>query len=232
MCVHRLIKHCLRALALGLSLALVACGALDVDTVPADFVVVDDPRITTDVRYYSTDNFVGERIDGYRAPRVYMSGAAYAALLGVVADLEAFGLGLKLFDAYRPQQAVNHFVRWAEDIDDTRMKSRYYPLVDKRNLFRDGYIAARSGHSRGSTVDLTIVDLATGEELDMGTPWDYFDLSSWGAYTEISAEQRANRALLRSAMARHGFNPITTEWWHFTLADEPYPATFFNFPVE
>jgi D-alanyl-D-alanine dipeptidase len=232
MLIHHIMQSCMRIATLALSLALVACGALDVDTAPADFVVVDDPRIITEVRYYSADNFVGERIDGYLAPRVYMTRTAYTALLEVVEYLEGFGLGLKIFDAYRPQQAVNHFVRWAEDINDTRMKSRYYPIVDKSNLFRDGYIAERSGHSRGSTVDLTIVDLVSGEELDMGTPWDYFDLSSWGAYADIGAEQRANRALLRSAMTRHGFNPITTEWWHFTFADEPYPATFFNFPVE
>ena len=220
---------------LGLSLTLTACGALsvnDVDTAPADFVVVEDPRIVTEVRYFSSDNFVGERIDGYLVPRVYITSAAYERLLGVADDLEAFGLGLKIFDAYRPQQAVNHFVRWAEDINDTRMKARYYPSVDKSNLFRDGYIAARSGHSRGSTVDLTIVDLASGEELDMGTPWDFFDLRSWGASTDVTAEQRANRALLRSTMTKHGFSPITTEWWHFTLVNEPYPETFFNFPVE
>ncbi len=220
---------------LGLSLTLTACGALsvnDVDTTPADFVVVEDPRIVTEVRYFSSDNFVGERIDGYLVPRVYITSAAYQGLLGVADDLEAFGLGLKIFDAYRPQQAVNHFVRWAEDINDTRMKARYYPSVDKSNLFRDGYIAARSGHSRGSTVDLTIVDLASGEELDMGTPWDFFDLRSWGASTDVTAEQRANRALLRSTMTKHGFSPITTEWWHFTLVNEPYPETFFNFPVE
>ena len=220
---------------LGLSLTLKACGALrvnDVDTAPADFVVVEDPRIVTEVRYFSSDNFVGERIDGYLVPRVYITSAAYERLLGVADDLEAFGLGLKIFDAYRPQQAVNHFVRWAEDINDTRMKARYYPSVDKSNLFRDGYIAARSGHSRGSTVDLTIVDLASGEELDMGTPWDFFDLRSWGASTDVTAEQRANRALLRSTMTKHGFSPITTEWWHFTLVNEPYPETFFNFPVE
>ena len=237
MTFYDLLQTCARGAVLGFSLVLVSCASIDSDTAtvaiaPADFVMVEDPRITTEVRYFSDDNFVGERIDGYRVPRVYMTSAAYERLLGVVDDLEQFGLGLKIFDAYRPQQAVNHFVRWAEDINDTRMKARYYPSVDKSNLFRDGYIAARSGHSRGSTVDLTIIDLGTGEELDMGTPWDFFDLRSWGASMEVSPEQRANRALLRSAMTKHGFSPITTEWWHFTLVDEPYPETFFNFPVE
>lgn len=213
-------------------LLLTACSMLYADTAPADFVAVDEGVLRTEVRYFGTDNFVGTAINGYLAPRVYMTDVALAALLQVAEDLAVFGLGLKVFDAYRPQQAVDHFVRWAEDPEDTRMKSRYYPNVDKADLFRDGYIAARSGHSRGSTVDLTLIDLSSGDELDMGTPWDFFDPTSWGASAEVNTEQRANRALLRSVMTKHGFTPLQEEWWHFTLANEPYPDTFFNFPVE
>ena len=201
---------------------------------PADSFVqlAEQASIQTEVRYFTADNFVGTRITGYEAPKIYITRPAHEALMGVVQDLESFGLGLKVFDAYRPQQAVDHFVRWAEDLADTRMKQRYYPRVDKANLFRDGYIAARSGHSRGSTVDLTLFDLASGDELDMGTPWDFFDLSSWGESDAVTSQQRANRALLRSVMTKHGFLPLPEEWWHFTLANEPFPDTYFDFPVQ
>ncbi len=220
-----------------MAVTLSSCGIVSgqsgvADSRPDDFVTVDESRIRTEVRYFTADNFVGAPVDGYQAPTIYMTSSAHQALLAVAEDLSTFGIGLKVFDAYRPQQAVDHFVRWAEDLSDTRMKARYYPRVDKANLFRDGYIAARSGHSRGSTVDLTLVDLVSGDELDMGTRWDFFDLTSWGSSDEVNAEQRANRALLRSVMTKHGFNPLQEEWWHFTLADEPYPETYFNFPVE
>ncbi len=191
-----------------------------------------DSPVRTEVRYFSTDNFVGERISGYLTPDIMMTKPTYTALLQVAEELGAFGIGLKVFDAYRPQQAVDHFVRWAEDLEDTRMKSRYYPRIDKANLFRDGYIASRSSHSRGSTVDLTLIDLGTGEELDMGTCWDFFDLRSWGESEQVNEIQRANRALLRSIMTQHGFSPLREEWWHFTLVDEPFPDTFFDFPVK
>ena len=200
---------------------------------PDDFVAIgnNDP-LRTEVRYFTSDNFVGERITGYQAPVVLMTRPAYDALLAAADELAAFGLGIKIFDAYRPQQAVDHFVRWAEDLGDTRMKARYYPQVAKANLFQDGYIAARSGHSRGSTVDLTLVYLDTGAELDMGTPWDFFYLSSWSESEAVTAQQRVNRALLRTVMTKQGFTPLQEEWWHFTLANEPYPDTFFNFPVQ
>lgn len=218
-------------LVLGL---LFGCAASrSVDQRPADFVVIpENSPLHTEVRYFTENNFVGEPITGYLSPKILITESAYAALVRVANDLETFGIGVKVFDAYRPQRAVDHFVRWAEDLNDTKMKSQYYPNVDKANLFRDGYIAARSGHSRGSTVDLTLIDLASGQELDMGTPWDFFDLSSWGESDQVNAVQRANRALLRSIMTKHGFNPLREEWWHFTLANEPYPNTFFDFPVE
>ncbi len=189
--------------------------------------------IEIELRYNTNDNFVGTVIDGYESPRCFITADAAEALRGVQAELKAFGLGLKVFDAYRPQRAVDHFVRWAEDLGDTKMKSRYYPEVDKSNLFRDGYIAARSGHSRGSTVDLTLVSRTSGmpAELDMGTSWDYFGPRSWPSSIEVSAEQRAHRMLLQSLMIKHGFRPLAEEWWHFTLENEPFPDTYFDFPV-
>lgn len=190
------------------------------------------PNALYDVRYYSSNNFVGKRIDGYEAPRVVLTMQATLALADVQAELEGFGLSLKIFDGYRPQRAVNHFVRWAKDLKDTKMKKAFYPNVNKKNLFRDGYIASKSGHSRGSTVDLTIVDMKTGKELDMGTPFDYFDPRSWPKRADMSTKVRANRALLRSVMERHGFKPYEQEWWHFTLKNEPFPKTYFDFPVK
>lgn len=200
---------------------------------PEGFVTLNDflPDAVYDVKYYTGDNFVGSRVDGYRAPKVLVTIEAATALKAVQADLAPFGLSLEFFDGYRPQTAVDHFVRWAEDLDDTRTKAVHYPDVDKRNLFRDGYIAARSSHSRGSTVDLTIVDKATGRALDMGTPFDFFGLESWPDHPSFPARVRAHRALLRAVMVKHGFQPIETEWWHFTLKDEPYPETYFDFPV-
>lgn len=192
------------------------------------------PGVEIDLRYLSSDNFVGEPIDGYRQERCYMTVEAAAALRGVQLELAGFGLGLKVFDAYRPQQAVDHFVRWAADLGDTKMKARYYPAVRKAHLFRDGYIAARSGHSRGSTVDLTLVTLneTNVSELDMGTRWDFFGPESWPSSDAVTPQQRANRMLLQSLMVKHGFRPIDEEWWHFTLVDEPFPETYFDFVVE
>ncbi|GAB5501130.1 MAG: M15 family metallopeptidase [Pseudohongiellaceae bacterium] len=202
--------------------------------IPRGFVELADfaPGIAQDVRYFSDDNFVGERISGYLSPTIYLTREAGSALRGVQAELSAFGLGLKVFDAYRPQRAVDHFVRWARDLDDQHMKARYYPNVAKSDLFSDGYIAARSGHSRGSTVDLTLVDLDTGQELDMGTPWDFFDLASWPDSDQVTTQQQANRLLLRRMMLAAGFQPLTTEWWHFSLVDEPFPDTYFDFAVQ
>lgn len=203
-------------------------------TLPTGFVDLQRmlPEVSVDVRYAGSDNFVGRTVDGYLAPKIYLSFEAAAALVAVQRELRILGFGLKVFDAYRPQRAVDHFVRWAADLDDTRMKEQYYPNVAKENLFRDGYIAARSGHSRGSTVDLTLIELDSGMELDMGSPWDFFDPVSWPDSTVVSTEQFANRQQLRDVMLRHGFTPLTTEWWHFTLANEPYPDSYFNFVIE
>jgi D-alanyl-D-alanine dipeptidase len=187
--------------------------------------------IVVEARYAQADNFVGTAIDGYEAPKALLAPQALAALEQAQQTLSEFGLGLKVFDGYRPQRAVDHFVRWAADLSATQMKDKYYPKVDKRNLFSDGYIAERSGHSRGSTVDLTLIDLASGAELAMGTAWDFFDPASWPSSQEPSAQERANRALLRAVMLAAGFRPLETEWWHFTLEDEPFPETYFDRPT-
>ena len=199
----------------------------------AGFVSVTDviPDALLDVRYYSTYNFTGDRVDGYEQPLVLLTREAAAALARVNRDMRAKGLRLVLYDGYRPQRAVDHFVRWAEDTADTRMKPVFYPDVDKADLFDKGFIARRSGHSRGSTVDLTLLDEKTGTLLDMGGPFDFFGPLSHPDFPGITEKQHHNRMLLREAMLKHGFKPLSTEWWHFTLVDEPYPDTYFDFPV-
>lgn len=220
-----------------LILLLGACAEKE-EAVPADgrdgFVDIEEviPSVQLDIRYYSNDNFVGSRIDGYSVPKCFLTKEAAAALEGVQEELVRDGRSLKIFDCYRPQRAVDHFVRWAKDLNDTRMKSRYYPSVDKKNLFRDGYIAAQSGHSRGSTLDLIIVDMNTDQELDMGSGFDYFDPISHTINNRITAPQQDNRIALKSVMENHGFKNLPEEWWHFTLEKEPYPDTYFDFKVE
>lgn len=202
---------------------------------PPGFVYADSviPALQVELRYLSSNNFIGVPIDGYQASRVITTSLAASALAGVQADLRPFGLGLKVFDAYRPQSAVDHFVRWASDLSDTTMRTAYYPQVSKDRLFAEGYIAARSGHSRGSTVDLTVVDLREGSnpELDMGSPYDFFGVESWPLHEDLTQIQRSNRMMLRSVMVHHGFRPYEKEWWHFTLVREPFPNRYFEFPV-
>ena len=188
------------------------------------------PGLITDIRYAGTHNFVGRPVTGYAAPRCLLTQQAASALADVARDLAVRGLQLKVFDCYRPARAVANFVRWARDLNDQAAKAEFYPDVDKRTLFRDGYIASRSGHSRGSTVDLTLARLAGGE-LDMGTPFDFFSLKSAPAATSVSPEQRANRMILAGAMQRRGFRPYAKEWWHFTLRNEPFPNSYFDFPI-
>ncbi len=198
------------------------------------FVYITDvaPDVILEIRYYSTYNFVGARVDGYHAPTAVLSAPAAAALQKVSAALQKQGYVLKVFDAYRPQAAVNHFVRWAKDIRDTKTKAAFYPGVDKSKLFQLGYIAEKSGHSRGSTVDLTLVEAATGKEVDMGSPFDFFGPVSHHGTKLITPAQAANRDLLKNAMLDAGFKLYPEEWWHYTLAGEPYPDTYFAFPVE
>lgn len=197
------------------------------------FVSVSEavPDVILEIRYYSTFNFIGERIDGYEQPVALLTREAAERLKEVSDEMIGKGFRLKVFDAYRPQQAVDHFMRWAKDPRDTRMKAQFYPGLDKRVLIPQGYIAERSGHSRGSTVDLTLFDMRAQREVNMGSPFDFFGKRSHPDCRSVTKAQYARRMLLREAMLRHGFKPLSSEWWHFTLIDEPYPDTFFTFPV-
>ncbi len=199
----------------------------------AGFVSVSEaiPDVILEIRYYSTFNFIGDRIDGYQAPAALLTKEAASRLKEVSGEAMGKGFRLKIFDAYRPQKAVDHFVRWAKDYADIRMKEYFYPGLEKRELIPGGYIAEHSGHSRGSTVDLTLFDMKAGHDADMGGPFDFFGELSHPDYQGITREQYANRMLLREMMLRHGFRPLTTEWWHFTLENEPYGDTYFTFDI-
>ena len=202
------------------------------------------PDAILEIRYYSTYNFVGARVDGYEEPVALLTRQAAASLRAVSDDLLKQGYRLKIYDAYRPQCAVDHFMRWAADFNDTLMKPYFYPDVPRDKLFKLGYILEKSGHTRGSTVDLTLFDMATEKELDMGGTFDWFGRESHPDYggnpktgkykgnAKITAEQFHNRMILRKAMIRHGFKPLDEEWWHFTLENEPFPDTYFTFPVK
>jgi D-alanyl-D-alanine dipeptidase len=225
---------------------------------PGNFVDIQKviPDVLLDVRYYGPHNFVGERVDGYMAPKCFLSKEAAEALVGVQKELAPYSLTLKIYDCYRPQRSVNHFVRWATEIENIKTKKEFYPTIDKRNLFKDGYIDSKSGHSRGSTLDLTIVpspapaqeQYSPGQKLyecylpaakrfrdnsiDMGTGFDCFDELSHTANANIGHQQKINRLLLKSLMEKHGFRNYDKEWWHFTLKNEPYPDTYFDFVIE
>ncbi|MBR5930841.1 MAG: M15 family metallopeptidase [Lachnospiraceae bacterium] len=205
----------------------------DITMDPSDFVVLADyvPHIVQEIRYYSTYNFIGERIDGYEEPCALLTKEAARALKSVSNEMIVQGYRLKVFDAYRPARAVKHFVLWGIEDTDIRMKPYFYPDLEKQELFAQGYIAKQSSHSRGSTVDLTLLDMQTGKELDMGGPFDYFSELSHPDYKGITEEQYDNRMILQRVMIRNGFKPIDCEWWHFTLENEPYPDTYFDFPV-
>jgi D-alanyl-D-alanine dipeptidase len=216
------------------SLLLFSSYILQAQKLPKGFSYVKDiaPTIKQELRYCSNNNFIGTSINGYEENVLIITTQAATALKKVQTELLKKELSLKIFDAYRPQKAVNHFVEWARVINDTLMKQQYYPSVNKRHLFKKGYISSRSGHSRGSTVDLTIIDLKTNKELDMGSPFDFFGISSHISYAELTKEQKQNRQLLQSIMRKNGFRPYTNEWWHFTLRYEPFPKTYFKFPVK
>lgn len=189
------------------------------------------PGLNVDMRYAGPNNFVGRRIAGYDAPVCLLTPEAAAALAAVQQALAASGRGLKVYDCYRPVRAVADFAAWARDLADQATKPEFYPNIDKDQLFALGYIAERSSHSRGSTVDVTLVNLATGAELEMGTPYDLFDPSSWPSDTSVSIAAQANRNALQQAMVAQGFRPLREEWWHFTLDDEPHPQTYFDVPI-
>ncbi len=201
---------------------------------PKGFVYVKDeiPTIQIELRYFSDNNFIGKPINGYLANKLILSSKATKSLKLIQKELNKQGLALKVFDAYRPQQAVDHFATWATKLDDTLMKQHYYPNVEKKNLFEEGYIAFKSGHTRGSTLDITLIDLKTGQELDMGSPYDFFGMQSWVAYKNITKKQIQNRQQLQAVMLKHGFKNYPQEWWHFTLKDEPFPDTYFDFEVK
>ena len=200
---------------------------------PSGFVLLSDcvPGIIQEIRYFSTYNFIGERIDGYEEPVALLTIEAARALKQAANELFVQGYRLKVFDAYRPATAVKHFVLWGIEDTDIRMKPYFYPDLAKQELFEKGYIASKSSHSRGSTVDLTLLDMAAGKEADMGSPFDFFGPVSHPDCRTITEEQYQNRMRLRHVMMRNGFQPIDCEWWHFTLKDEPYPDTYFDFPV-
>ena len=197
------------------------------------FVLLADyvPGIVQEIRYYSTYNFIGDRIDGYEEPCALLTAEAARALQDVSRAVNSWGFRLKVYDAYRPATAVKHFLLWGIDDLDMRMKPFFYPDLTKAEIFERGYVASRSSHSRGSTIDLTLLDMTTGKELDMGGPFDYFGELSHPDYKGVTAEQFENRMMLQKIMVEHGFEPIDNEWWHFTLANEPYPDTYFEFPV-
>lgn len=208
----------------------------------SEFVLVTDvvPDAILEIRYYSTYNFIGDRIPGYEQPVAILTKQAADSLKVVSDELLQQGYRLKIFDAYRPQCAVDYFMAWAKDMDDVRMKEYFYPELDKTVLVPQDYIAEKSGHTRGSTIDLTLFDMKLQKEVDMGCTFDYFGLASHpdvlpgqeiGSYQPINEEQYQNRMILRDAMLKHGFNPYDCEWWHFTLANEPFPNTYFNFPI-
>ncbi|RLK00037.1 M15 family metallopeptidase [Tenacibaculum discolor] len=217
-----------------LSLFLLTSLAVQSQKLPKGFSYIKDisPTIQGELRYCHNNNFMGVPVNGYEENTLIATTPTAKALKKVQDELASQKLGLKVYDAYRPQTAVNHFVKWARVINDTLMKQQYYPEINKRHLFKKGYISSKSGHSRGSTVDLTIIHLETGKELDMGSPYDFFGISSHITYENLTKQQKKNRQLLQKVMYKHGFRSYSKEWWHFTLRGEPFPKTFFDFPVK
>jgi len=212
---------------------LLFCFEIAAAQLPKGFVYVEDmvPTIKVDLRYFSNNNFLGKPVDGYKKEVAIVTVQAAEALKNAQEELKQYNLSIMIYDSYRPQTAVNHFVRWARDLNDTINKIAFYPKVKKQHLFQEGYISSQSGHSRGSTMDITLVDINTCEPLDMGSPYDFFGPESWIANNDLTVQQRANRMLLQTIMLKHGFRYYTKEWWHFTLRGEPFPDTYFDFPV-
>lgn len=250
-------KRALIILAVLLTFPAISSAKHAIQKKPRNFVEIREaiPDAVMDIRYFTPHNFIGERIDGYKAPKCYLTNEAATALAEVQKELKEYSMSLKIYDCYRPQRAVDHFVRWAKDLRDTRTKTEFYPAVDKKDLFTDGYIASRSGHSRGSTVDLTIVPVPTPRQpiyragqrlydcrlsvrkrfkdngIDMGTGFDCFDPLSHTANSKIGETAKKNRLLLKSLMTKHAFKNYENEWWHYTLDDEPYKKKYFDFPI-
>ncbi|MBQ8715486.1 MAG: M15 family metallopeptidase [Prevotella sp.] len=244
----------MQKIKLWVMIAVMICGVSSCEKKMAQDVSLEDnsqfvnitdviPDVILEIRYFGTYNFVGTRIDGYEAPTALLTRQAADSLKAVSDDLKRMGFRLKIYDAYRPQKAVDHFVRWAKDVNDTVMKRYFYPDLTKDVLFPQEYIIERSGHTRGSTLDLTLFDMDKEKEADMGGTFDWFgkeshpdfcgnpDTFEYQPSDSLTAEQFNNRMILRRAMMRHGFKPLHTEWWHFTLENEPFPDTYFTFPV-
>ena len=258
-----MISQCKSSLLIIILICQISCAGvkpaeIDVRTKPLDFVDIKDviPSIVLDIRYYTPHNFVGERIDGYNTPQCLLTQQAAEALKNVQEELSRLSLSLKLYDCYRPQRAVNEFIKWAEDPEDTKMKSEFYPDTHKEDLFRQDYIAKKSAHSRGSTVDVTIVPIPTPPEdkykpgqtlypcywpeekrfrdnsVDMGTGFDCFSELSHTGSKQPNVQQRLNRLALKAVMEKYGFINLQSEWWHYTLKDEPYLDIYFDFVIE
>ena len=223
-----------KTIILLITVVLLSVSQKPKQTLPEGFVYAKDiiKDLDVELRYYTVNNFVGDTIDGYKANRLIITKGAAEKLKLVQEELQQQNLCIKIYDGYRPQRAVNHFIRWARELNDTVNKQQFYPDVNKRNLFKAGYIASRSGHSRGSTLDLTITNGETGEPLNMGSPYDFFGEQSWVDYNDITEEQKKNRELLQTVMLKHNFRNYPKEWWHFTLRWEPFPETYFDFEVE
>jgi len=203
-------------------------------SLPSGFVYLNDinSNIIQEMKYFTSDNFIGRKIKGYEAPVCITLKEIANALSGIQASLEPKGLGLKVFDCYRPQMSVDEFVIWSQDLTDQKMKASHYPNIDKRDFFKLQYVAAKSAHTRGSAVDLTIIDRVTKVEFDMGTPFDFMDGLSHPLNESITGVAKENRLLLRSLMVEAGFEPLETEWWHFRYIEEPFPESYFNFPIK
>jgi zinc D-Ala-D-Ala dipeptidase len=201
---------------------------------PPGFVYLSDivPTITSEIRYAGRSNIIGKPVHGYKRPVCIITKRAALALLEVQSDLKEQGLALKVFDCYRPQKAVNHFIAWSKTKEGPYIKRTYHPHLNKAELFKQNYIDKQSGHTRGSTVDLTVVNLKTHRPLDMGTSFDFMDERSNPLSDAVTESQFENRMLLRRVMINGGFIPFPTEWWHFTLKGEPFPNTYFDFDVE
>ena len=189
-----------------------------------------DNSIIVDLKYYSTENFTGQYVEGYHSNNAILTKESAVALSNAQDDFNKLGYSLILYDAYRPQTAVDFFVQWSNKLNDTIYKGIYYPNIKKSELFELGYIAYKSGHSRGSTVDVSLIEMSTNKELDMGTIFDYFGVESHTFFYDISKKQKSNRLILYEIMSNNGFKNYSKEWWHFTLENEPYQK-YFDFLV-
>ena len=221
-----------------LVMALISCASVPIaKQLPKGFTYVRDviPDIVLEMRYCTNRNFTGQPVTGYIKPKAILTVEAAESLKKVQDELRQYRFSVKIFDAYRPQQSVDCFIKWANSPENYKTKALYYPNEKKEYLFKKEYIAPKSSHTRGSTVDLTLVNIDENKnavDIDMGSIFDYFGKESWGTYTNITAQQRANRLLLKTIMEKYGFKSYPYEWWHYTLKNEPFPNTYFNFPIE